>query len=269
MCGIWTMGTTEKIIRKIKKTTNHSVTGDWWANWMVQQLCNSIQANGTVHLCLDTAGLNQVFVRPIYRGQSINDIFPKLTNKNHLTLIDVSSSYHNLKLDRKSLYLTMFACQFGRNRFTRLPLWVVLLGSMFQWKIDWVFKELPNNFSITDDILIVGYGDEGRDYDGTLHSFLGHNEIPKKSSQLTWASKKTSEQQFAQMPESTGYQGNSSLWHNDGRATQWWHDKSDGAKMCILQTLTWETINTASSGSTSKNLIGYPILEDNDSNQGT
>ena len=39
---------------------------------------------------------------------------------------------------------------------------------MFQWKIDEIFKELPNVFSIADDILAVWYNSNGRDHDKTL-----------------------------------------------------------------------------------------------------
>ena len=45
---------------------------------------------------------------------------------------------------------------------------VVPAGDMFQWKIDKIFKGLPNVFGIADDILIVGYDAERRDHDETL-----------------------------------------------------------------------------------------------------
>ena len=46
-----------------------------------------------------------------------NDIFPKLINTKYLSLIGVHSGYHNLRLDEKSSYLTIFSCQFGRYRY--------------------------------------------------------------------------------------------------------------------------------------------------------
>ena len=77
------------------------------------------------------------------------------TNFTHyLILIGASSGYHNLKLDKKSSYLTPFACQFGRYKYTGLPFGVTSAGDMFQCKIDEIFKQLPNVFSIVDDILI-------------------------------------------------------------------------------------------------------------------
>ena len=59
-------------------------------------------------------------------------ILPKLRNEHYRTLIDVSSGYHNLTLDKQSYYLTTFACQFGRYRFSRLPFGVTLAGDIFQ-----------------------------------------------------------------------------------------------------------------------------------------
>ena len=53
----------------------------------------------------------------------------------------------------------MFASQFGRYRFTRLPLIL---------KIDEIFKGLPNTFDIADDNLIVGYDPDVRDCGKTL-----------------------------------------------------------------------------------------------------
>ena len=78
--------------------------------------CNSFvlvpKAKGRVRLCLDPVCLNQALIRPIHRGPTLHDIFPKLNNAKYLSLIDGSSGYHNLKLDEISSYLTMFACHF-------------------------------------------------------------------------------------------------------------------------------------------------------------
>ena len=43
---------------------------------------------------------------------------------------------------------------------------------MFQQKIDEIFNDMPNVFGIADDILVVGYEDNGRDHDETVQKFL-------------------------------------------------------------------------------------------------
>ena len=44
-------------------------------------------------------------------------------------------------------------------------------GDIFQGKIDEIFKDLPYVFGIIDDILVVGYGRDGKDHDDTLKMF--------------------------------------------------------------------------------------------------
>ena len=102
--------------------------------------CNSFvlvpKANGKVRLCLDPTCLNQALIRPIHRGPTLNDIFPMLNNVKYLSLIEASSEYHNLKLDVKSSYLTMFGFHFGQYRYKQLPFGAAPAGDMFQRKID-------------------------------------------------------------------------------------------------------------------------------------
>ena len=97
-------------IQKLDKTTPLGV--DETAEW-----CNSFvlvpKANGKVRLCLDPVRLNQALIRPVHRGPMLNNILLRLSNVKYMSIIDTSSGYHNLKLDKKLSYLTMFACPFG------------------------------------------------------------------------------------------------------------------------------------------------------------
>ena len=60
--------------------------------------------------------------------------YQKLKNAQSLSLTDVSSGDHNLKLDEKSSYITTFACQVGRYRYKRLWFGAAPAGDMFQRK---------------------------------------------------------------------------------------------------------------------------------------
>ena len=128
-------------------------------------------ANEKVRLCLDPAQLNQALLRPVHRRPLNNDLLPKLNNVKYLSLIDASSEYCNLKLDEIS-YLMMFACQFGRYWYKQLPFRAAQAGDMFKRNIDEIIKELPNKFSIADDILVIGYQADGKDHDKTLQRVL-------------------------------------------------------------------------------------------------
>ena len=43
---------------------------------------------------------------------------------------------------------------------------------MFQCKIDKIFSDMMNVFGITDDILVIGYEDNGADHDTAVHKVL-------------------------------------------------------------------------------------------------
>ena len=43
---------------------------------------------------------------------------------------------------------------------------------MFQHKTDELFNDMPNVFGITDDILVIGYNDDGTDHYATAHKVL-------------------------------------------------------------------------------------------------
>ena len=135
---------------------------------MVQQLCVGARAKW---YCSPIFGFTQVSIRPGHRYPTVNDILPKLTNVHYQTLINNSSVYHRHRLDKK-FYLTNFACQFGRHRRAKLPFGVAPAVNMFQHKIDEILRVMSNIFCITDDILISGYNDGGRDHDRTLRGVM-------------------------------------------------------------------------------------------------
>ena len=83
--------------------------------------------------------------------------------------MDASLGYHNLQLDTKSLYLTTFACPFGRYHYKHLLFGAVLAGNMFQHKIEENFSDMPNVFGIMDDILVIGNDENGVDHDAAIH----------------------------------------------------------------------------------------------------
>ena len=43
---------------------------------------------------------------------------------------------------------------------------------MFQHKIDEIFSDMPNVFGIADNILVIGYDDNGADHDAVVDKVL-------------------------------------------------------------------------------------------------
>ena len=142
-------------------------TAEWCISFVVVP-----QANGKVRLCLDLVRSNQALIRPIQRGPMLNNILLKLNNVQYMSVIDVSSGYHNLKLDEKSSYLTTFVCSFGWYQYKHLPFEAVPVGDIFQHKIDEIFSDMPNIFGIVDDILVIGYNEDGVVHDAAVCNML-------------------------------------------------------------------------------------------------
>ena len=77
---------------------------------------------GAQHVCLCSypTRLNKALIRLVHRDPIVNDVIPRLTNIQLLTLIYASSGYQSLNLETIS-YLATIQCQFGRYRYTKLP----------------------------------------------------------------------------------------------------------------------------------------------------
>ena len=82
-----------------------------------------------------------------------------------MSIINASSGYHNLKLERKVIVPNNISCPFGRYRYKQLPFGAVLVGNMFQSKIDDIFSD-------TDDILAICYDNKCTDHNVTVHKVL-------------------------------------------------------------------------------------------------
>ena len=77
--------------------------------------------NGSLRICLDPRDLNKALKREHYSCPTVDDIAAKLHGARVFTVLDATSGYWQVKLDKKSSLLTTFNTPFGRYRFTRLP----------------------------------------------------------------------------------------------------------------------------------------------------
>ena len=147
---------------------HHPLRG--WMKWQ----------NGVIALCwypkqtvrLGCAWTQHDLIRLVHWGPTLNDILLKLSNVQHMPIIDASLGYNNLQLDMQSSYLTMFACLFGRYHYKHLPFGAALVGNMFQRKINEIFNDISNVFGIADDILLIGYDKDEADHNKAVYNVL-------------------------------------------------------------------------------------------------
>ncbi len=149
------------ILAKVKRPTD----------WVNSCLCVT-KANGTIRLCLDPKDLNKAIKRPYHYMPTLDNILPRLNGAKYFSILDARSGYWNIKLSDESSYLTTFNTPYGRYRFLRLPFGLVCAQDVFQRKVDETFGDLPGVTGIADDIVVVGYKEDGSDHDYNLKQVL-------------------------------------------------------------------------------------------------
>ncbi|KAK6175007.1 hypothetical protein SNE40_013549 [Patella caerulea] len=135
------------------------LAADEHADWLNSFVCAAKKKG--IRLCLDPAKLNEAIIRPYHYTPTLDDILQKLNGAKYLSILDARSGYWNIKLDKKSSYYTTFGTEHGRFRFLRLPFGVICASDMFQKKIDETYSDLRGVCGIADDIVVVGYKDDG------------------------------------------------------------------------------------------------------------
>ena len=70
--------------------------------------------NGSLRICLDPRDLNKALKREHYSCPTIDDIAAKLHGARVFTVLDATSGYWQVKLDKKGSLLTTFNTPFGR-----------------------------------------------------------------------------------------------------------------------------------------------------------
>ena len=156
--------TKQGIITKVEESTP-------WISNMV-----AILKPNKLRLCIDPRDLNKVIKRPKYQMPTLEEILPTLTKAKVFTVLDAKDSFHQVKLDDASSYLTTFWTPFGRYRYLRMPFGISSAPEEFQRRMHTTLQGLSGVEVITDDILVFECGDTveewQRDHDANLQGLL-------------------------------------------------------------------------------------------------
>jgi hypothetical protein len=108
----------------------------------------------SLRICLDPKDLNNVLVREYHIIPTLEEIIPKLTNKNFFSVLDLSEGFYNIVLDDKSSDLCTFNSPMGCYKFNRLPFGVSVASEIFQKYNERAFGDIPGVIIYCDDLLI-------------------------------------------------------------------------------------------------------------------
>ena len=107
-------------------------------------------------------------------------MLPNLTGAKYFITIDCMSSFFVLRLTYNLLLLTAFCTIYGRYRYERMPIGASPSSDIYQvtWDHNFTPEEYPFMCNITDDIVIVGYNNDGSDHDRNVLQVLktSHHE---------------------------------------------------------------------------------------------
>ena len=122
-----------------------------WVNSMVVNV-----RNGKVRICLDPKDLNKEIKREHYPMRTIDDVTQHIPDATVFSVLDAKSGFMQIKLDKKSSYLTTMNTPIGRFRWLRLPYGIRSAPEIYQRIMDQMLAGIDGAYAIIDDILIAG-----------------------------------------------------------------------------------------------------------------
>ncbi|KAA0065968.1 pol protein [Cucumis melo var. makuwa] len=118
--------------------------------------------DGLMHLCIDYKESNKVTVKNCYPLPRIDDLFDQLQGAIVFSMIDLRSSYHQLRIKDSDINKTAFRSRYRHYEFIVMSFGLTNVPGVFMNLMNRVFKDFLDTFVIVfiNDILKV--------------SFLGH-----------------------------------------------------------------------------------------------
>ena len=130
-----------------------------WVNSMVIVT----KPNGKLRICIDPRDLNRAIKREHYLMKTIEEVVTRMPNAKLFSVLDASSGFWQVKLDKESTKLCTFNTPFGRYMFKRLPFGLSSSQDVFQSIMSEMFEDIDGVEVIVDDLLIWGENESQHD----------------------------------------------------------------------------------------------------------
>ena len=143
-----------------------------WINSFVLVEGKEKLGNLKLCICLDPTYLNKAVIGEPYPIKTPEDITHLIADSCVMIVCNCKKGYWHQELDESSSFLTTFNMELGRFRYTVMPFGIIVVGDVFQWKLDQWFGHIKNVIVIADDIMVVWKKQNHRDHDLALTILL-------------------------------------------------------------------------------------------------
>ena len=128
--------------------------------------------DGSFRLCIDYRQLNRVTIRNQYPLPRIDELFDQLQGSRVYSKIDLSSGYHQLRVQESDVPKTAFRIRYGHYEFLVMPFGLTNAPVAFMDFMNRVFQPYLDRFVIVfiDDILV--YSDSSEEHSEHLRIVL-------------------------------------------------------------------------------------------------
>ena len=113
---------------------------------------------GTVRFLTDFRKVNGQIVRKPYPIPRISDTLQQLEGFKFASALDLNMGYFTIPLAECSKDVTTIVTEFGKFRYTCLPMGMVISGDVFQAKVYDLIGDIEGVCTYIHDILCIGKG---------------------------------------------------------------------------------------------------------------
>ncbi|KAF7116923.1 hypothetical protein CNMCM5793_005553 [Aspergillus hiratsukae] len=143
------------------------------------------KADGSLRLCVDYRGLNDITVKNRYPLPRIDELMDRLVGARYFTKLDLRDAYHRIRIKRGDEWKTAFRTRYGHFEYLVMPFGLTNAPATFQAYINEAMKGILDDFCIVylDDILIYSQTEEEhvRHVSEVLERLQRHNLYAKLS----------------------------------------------------------------------------------------
>jgi hypothetical protein len=112
--------------------------------------------DGTLRLCVDFRGLNQITKKNCYPLPLISKSIDRLAGAAYFTKLDIREAYHRLRIASGNELKTAFRTRYGHYEYTVVPFGLLNVPAVLLGHIDMVLREFLNLFckAYLDNIVV-------------------------------------------------------------------------------------------------------------------